>query len=61
MRRALLAVGAALLSAMAAGILLLPHPAPGAVGVTSKEAGAAFLGLIILVVAILGPDWRDWF
>lgn len=59
-RRGLLLVGIVALIALAAGIFLLVPPVAPAPGVSSKEVAAAFLGLIILVVAVLGPDFRDW-
>lgn len=61
MRRGLLLSGILVLVVLAGALFfLLPSSAP-APGVSSKEAGAAFLGLVIIVVAVLGPDWRDWF
>jgi hypothetical protein len=61
MRRGLLFLGIPLLVAIATAIFLfLPAPARPA-GVSGREAGAAFLGLVVLVIAVLGPDWRDWF
>jgi len=61
MRRGLLIAGiTALVGLAVACFAFLPawHSSPG---ISSKEAGAAFLGLVVLVVAVLGPDWRDWF
>jgi hypothetical protein len=58
--RPLLWTGIVLVVAIVAAIAFwFPVTASGGVG--TKEAGAAFLGLVLLVVAVLGPDWRDWF
>jgi hypothetical protein len=61
MRRRLLVSGLLALGGLAAAILVFLPPVAPSAGISTKEAGAAFLGLVILVVAVLGPDWRDWF
>jgi hypothetical protein len=60
MRRGLLFAGIVGLVALAAGLAALLPSAARAPDLSAKEAGAAFLGLIVLVVAVLGPDMRDW-
>lgn len=60
MRRGFLVSGIVLLVAIATAVLVFVPPAAPAVGLSGKEAGAAFLGLVVLVVAVLGPDIRDW-
>ena len=47
---------------VAAGVALMMWiPAPNGTPVSSREVGGALVGLVVLVVAVLGPDWRDWF
>lgn len=62
MDRRLLILGFALLFGMAAFLTLGPSPEfEMSTGEDSKMYGAAFLGLILLVALVLGPDLRDWF
>ena len=61
MRRALLLLGLGVLAAVGAATFFLLPAQAAPPGISTREAGAAFLGLVVLVIAVLGPDWRDWF
>ena len=59
--RRLLVLGFAVLFALAAFLTMGPGEAfEMKVADNAQMYGAAFLGLLLLVALVLGPDFRDW-
>ena len=59
--RALVWVGIGVFVAVTLGMAFFAPGGPATATLGGREIAAAFLGLFVLVLAVLGPDWRDWF